>query len=77
MRAQRFAIGSLIYMIMVGRRPFADLDDSLVQQNFEKGIYPPETMEFPLEVSIPVLGFWSMEFAQQITELIDHQGKPI
>jgi hypothetical protein len=76
-RAQEFAIGSLIYTIMAGKLPFADLDDSLVQQNFEKGTYPPEIMEFPLEIVIPVLGSWSREFAQQITEQIRHQGKLI
>jgi len=67
-RAQEFAIGSLLYTTMAGRLPFADLDDSLVQQNFEKGIYPSEVMEFPLEIAIAVLGSWSQEFAQQITE---------
>jgi hypothetical protein len=75
-RAQQFAVGSLIYTIMVGKPPFADLDDSLVRQNFERGIYPPETMEFPLDVAIAVLGSWSQEFAQQITEQIGCQGKP-
>jgi hypothetical protein len=76
-RAQKFAIGSLVYTIMVGRPPFADLDDSLVQQNFEKGVYPPETMELPLEIAISVLGFWSQEFAQQLTKHVGHHGKPI
>ena len=76
-RALQFAIGSLVYSLMVGKPPFADLDDSLVQQNFERGIYPPETMEMPAEIAISVLGFWSQEFTQQITKQIGYTGKVI
>jgi hypothetical protein len=53
---------------MSGKPPFADLDESIVRQNFEKGIYPVETTEFPLEIAIEVLGFWSQELAEEILE---------
>lgn len=65
-RAQWFAVGSLIYTVMAGKPPFADLDEELVQHNFEKGVYPEETRDFPLEIAIPILGFWSQEFAEHI-----------
>ncbi|KAF2186627.1 hypothetical protein K469DRAFT_749683 [Zopfia rhizophila CBS 207.26] len=75
-RAQQFAVGSLIYTIMAGKPPFADLDESIVQQNFERGVYPEETTEFPLEIAILILGFWSQEFAQQMIEQIACQVSP-
>ncbi|RYP20327.1 hypothetical protein DL767_009473 [Monosporascus sp. MG133] len=74
-RAQRFAVGSLIYTIMSGKPPFADLDESIVQQNFENGDYPVETTNFPLEILIAILGFWSQEFAQEIEKLIADQNQ--
>lgn len=75
-RAQRFAIGSLLYTIMTGEEPFSDLlDDSLVQENFEKGIYPADTVKFPIEIAIPILGCWSQEFAQHFNQI--SQGESI
>lgn len=64
-RAQRFAVGSLMYEIMAGKPPFEDLEEGSVQQNFEKGLYPTETMEYPLEIAVQILGFWSQEFTEQ------------
>ncbi|RYP77264.1 hypothetical protein DL769_003459 [Monosporascus sp. CRB-8-3] len=74
-RAQRFAIGSLFYTIMSGKPPFADLDESIVQQNFENGVYPAETFSFPQKIAIVILGFWSQEFAEAIMERATHQDQ--
>lgn len=73
-RAPRFAIGSSIYTTMTGEPPFEDLNESIVQENFEQGIYPEETIEFPLEIVIKVLRFWSQEFCE-IVEQNDQEGK--
>lgn len=64
-RAQWFAVGSLLYTVMAGKPPYEDLDEGLAQHNFKMGVYPTETMEYPLEIAIEILGFWSQEFAQQ------------
>ncbi|KAI3337163.1 hypothetical protein HD806DRAFT_475868 [Xylariaceae sp. AK1471] len=74
-RAPRFAVGCLIYNIITGEPPFADLDESIAQQTFEQGIYPEKTREFPLEILIKVLGFWSQEF-HEIVEQNDREGSP-
>ncbi|RYO76874.1 hypothetical protein DL766_008105 [Monosporascus sp. MC13-8B] len=74
-RAQRFAVGSLIYTIMHSKPPFADLDEGIVQQNFENGVYPVETMSFPQGIAIAILGFWSQEFAEAIMELSAHKDQ--
>ncbi|RYP18049.1 hypothetical protein DL765_004165 [Monosporascus sp. GIB2] len=74
-RAQRFAVGSLIYTSMHGKPPFADLDEGIVQQNFENGVYPVETMSFPQGIAIAILGFWSQEFAEAIMELSAHKDQ--
>jgi len=76
-RAQRFAVGSLIYTVMAGKPPFEDLDEGLVQHNFENGVYPTETREYPLEIVIQILGFWSQEFVEQYIEHIAHHSKLI
>lgn len=75
-RAQRFAVGSLIYTVMAGKPPFEDLDEASVQQNFEKGVYPAETMGYSLEIGVQMLGFWSQEFAEQYPQLIAHHMSP-
>jgi hypothetical protein len=64
-RAERFAVASLIYGIMVDEPPFQDLSESLVQQNLEKGIYPEKTKEFPVGIALAVMSLWSQEFAQE------------
>jgi hypothetical protein len=76
-RAQRFAVGSLIYTVMAGKPPFADLDEGLTQHNFEKGDYPTETTGFPLEIVVQILGFWSEEFVEQYIKHTAHRGKQI
>jgi hypothetical protein len=62
---------------MVGKPPFADLDDGLVQENFEQGIYPQEIKSMPSNIAISVLAFWSKEFAQQINQQVPQEGKQI
>ena len=64
-RSVQFALGSLLYEVMTGEPPFADVDDSVVQRNFERGVYPEKTTEFPLDIAIQMLGWWSAEFAQE------------
>jgi hypothetical protein len=76
-RAQRFAVGSLIYTVMAGKLPFADLEEELVQHNFEKGVYPEETRDFPSEIAIPILGFWSQEFVEHIAHQTSISSKII
>ena len=74
-RAQRFAVGSLAYTVMTGNKPFSDLDSALAQHNLEKGIYPEDTMEYPLDVAVQILGLWSQEFAVQFNDYISQYGK--
>ncbi len=76
-RARNFALGSLIFALMTGKPPFANVDDRIVQQNFENGMYPPETMQFPMEISIPVLGCWSREFAKEMKQQTGFHGQLI
>lgn len=64
-RAERFAVASLIYQIMVDEPPFTDLNESVVQQNFENGIYPEKAKEFPFDIALAVMSLWSQEFAQE------------
>lgn len=64
-RAERFAVASLVYQVMADKPPFADLNESIVQQNFENGIYPEETKEFPFDIALAMMSLWSQEFAQE------------
>jgi len=66
-RAERFAIGSLICNIETSREPFEEVEASIVQENFASGKYP-NNMSIPLEILVPMLGFWSQEFADAYIE---------
>jgi len=71
--SQQFALASALYLVMVGKPPFAGLDDSLVQQNFDKGIFPSDTMDFPIKIAVPVLGFWSQRFAREFIDVFGNK----
>jgi hypothetical protein len=66
-RAERFAVGSLLYKIETSREPFEELEGNAVQEHFASGKYPKD-MSIPLETTVPMLGFWSQEFADAYME---------
>lgn len=74
MRARRFAVGSLIYEIMTSEPLFTRLNESAIQENFERGIFPKVT-EFPVGIAVGVLGFWSLEFAQELARQMEEMSE--
>ena len=69
-RAERFAMPSLLYEIMSGRKPFEGLTDNEVQGRFINGEFPDDAVALPN--SLFILSGWSREFSQELTR----QGMP-
>ena len=63
-RAEKFALGSLIYEVMTAKEPFEELSDDEVQRNFSRGIFPDDVFEMPMGPFI--LGCWSLEFEKEL-----------
>ena len=51
-RAEIFALRSLLYEVLVGRKPFADLPDDEVQRRFAAGDFPADADEGALDSRI-------------------------
>lgn len=66
-RAEKFAMASLLYEIMSGRKPFEDLSDSDLQNRFTRGDFPDDAATLPS--SLFILSGWSEEFSQEIAKL--------
>ncbi|TFK66094.1 hypothetical protein BDN72DRAFT_844796 [Pluteus cervinus] len=63
-RAMRFALGSLIFMIMTGTPPFEELDDGAVEKEYKRGHYPGDVIYLQERIMIEVLQYWSREFGE-------------
>lgn len=55
-----FALGSCLYELVVGRKPYADLSDDKVEALFEEGCYPSTDDLFLGDI---VIGCWKGEFS--------------
>ena len=69
-RAEKFALGSLIYEIMTGTAPFDELgdnNDGEVQDRYSRGIFPDDVFAMPMGPFI--LGCWSLEFETEMVKL--------
>lgn len=64
-RAEMFAMASLLYEIMTGRKPLEGLTDNEVQHRFMNGDFPEDVAAMPNLLFI--LSGWSAEFSQEIT----------
>ncbi len=65
-RAERFAVGSLIFEVMSTGKPHVDLSNAEVQDRFKKGVYPENVIHLPHGTGVSVLGLWSVEFANEL-----------
>lgn len=66
-RAERFALGSLLYEVMSAKEPFEDLSDDKVQENYSRGIFPEDV--FSMAMGPYILGCWSLEFEKEMERL--------
>lgn len=69
-RMEMFAMASLLYEIMSGRKPFEGLTDKEVQHHFINGDFPDDAAALPNSAFI--LSGWSEEFSQELAR----QGLP-
>ena len=63
-RAEMFAMASLLYEIVSGKKPFEGLADDEVQQHFASGGFPNDAADLPC--SLVILSGWSEEFSQEV-----------
>lgn len=68
-RYEAFAIGSILYEVLSGRKPFEDLDTKEAQRRFQIGEFPEDARSLPLSILIYMC--WSQEFAK----FLDSQSK--
>ncbi len=64
-RAERFAMASVLYEIMTGRKPLEGLTDDEVRRRFISGNFPDDATALPNMLYI--LSGWSAEFSQELT----------
>ena len=64
-RAERFAMASILYEIMTGRKPLEGLSDDEVRRRFISGNFPDDATALPNMLFI--LSGWSAEFSQELT----------
>lgn len=70
-RAERFALGSLLYEVMTAKEPYEELSDDMVQENYSCGIFPDDV--FSMAMGPYILGCWSLEFEKE-TERLSEQS---
>ena len=66
-RAERFALGSLLYEVMTTNKPFEELSDEQVQDHYSRGLFPDDV--FSVAMGPYILGCWSVEFAEEMERL--------
>ena len=66
-RAEKFALGSLLYEVMTAKEPFEELSDDKVQENYSSGIFPDDV--FSMAMGPYILGCWSLEFGKEMERL--------
>jgi len=66
-RAETFALGSVLYEIETGRKPFEGLDDSEIQRKYSAGEFPPDVSR--LKYASVIYFSWSWEFGREFSRL--------
>lgn len=66
-RAERFALGSLLYEVMTANQPFEELSDDDVQDHYSRGVFPDDV--FSMAMGPYILGCWSLEFEKEMERL--------
>ncbi len=66
-RAERFALGSLLYEVMTANEPFEKVSDDEVQDHYGRGIFPDDV--FSMAMGPYILGCWSLEFEREMEKL--------
>ena len=66
-RAERFALGSLLYELMTANEPFQELSDDEVQDHYGRGIFPDDV--FAMAMGPYILGCWSLEFEKEMEKI--------
>ena len=61
-RQELFALGSLLYEIATGTKPFEGASDHEVQSRYCKGEFPDDLRKLSLDVLLAILSCWSLEF---------------
>lgn len=66
-RAEKFALGSLLYQVVTTNQPFDELSDDEVQDHYSRGDFPDDV--FSLAMGPYILGCWSLEFEKEMERL--------
>lgn len=66
-RAEKFALGSLLYELITANEPFEQLRDDEVQHRYDRGEFPDDV--FSMAMGAYILGCWSLEFEKEMEEL--------
>ena len=65
-RVERFAMASLLYEILSGKKPFEELPDDEVQRRFSNAVFPDDAQALPN--SLVIYSGWSEEFSQELSK---------
>ena len=63
-RAERFALGSLIYEVITASQPFEGLSEDEVQDHYSRGTFPDDV--FSMAMGPYILACWSLEFDKEM-----------
>lgn len=66
-RAEKFALGSLLYEVMTNNQPFEELGDDELQDHYSRGAFPGDVFSMPMGPFI--LGCWCPEFEKEMEKL--------
>ena len=66
-RAENFALGSLLYELVTATEPFEGLSDDEVQDRYSCGIFPDDV--FAMTEGHVILACWSLEFREEMVRL--------
>lgn len=72
-RAERFALGSLLYEVMTASEPFEELSDDDVRDHFRHGNFPDDV--FSMAMGPYILSCWSLEFEKEMERLFAESSK--
>ena len=65
-RVERFAMASLLYEILSGKKPFEELSDDEVQHRFSNADFPDDAFNLPN--SLVICSGWSEEFSEELSK---------
>ena len=66
-RAERFALGSLLYEVMTASEPFQGRSEDEVQDLYSRGTFPDDV--FSMSMGPYILAYWSLEFEKEMEKL--------